>query len=166
PYVRDPFVVYGAAGLRMLMAAKAQPVAAPAGWTPAPEPIAAALAAPPATPIPPSASAAGPAPIEPPVVPPTVCTVVEGRVRIVAVRAHSDGEPLESSPLEPRIMLHLISDYPLVALAVVVPNDPDASLCVPLDFRAASGKEVLRALASSFVAEVELHDPTGRRILS
>src|SRR5262249_41676217 len=127
------------------------PALAAAGPAPAPEPVPAPTPAPPA---------------ETPAAPPTVCTVVEGRVRIVAVRPRSDSEPLEQAQLEPRIMLHRMPDYPLVVLAVVLPSDPEASLCVALDFRAASGKEVLRALASSFVAEVELHDPSGRRILA
>jgi hypothetical protein len=160
PYVRDPFVVYGPAGLRTLMAARAQPAAPTAIAAAGPAPMAAA----PAPELVPAPTPAPPA--EPPAAPPTVCTVVEGRVRIVAVRQRSDSEPLEQAQLEPRIMLHRMPDYPLVVLAVVIPSDPEASLCVPLDFRAASGKEVLRALASSFVAEVELHDPTGRRILA
>jgi CpXC protein len=162
-YVRDPFVVYGAAGLRTLIETRGQSGAADRGDDGGDEDV---TPVPAAAPEPMPAEAAGPTTLmsTAPIPESSVCSVVEGRVRLLAVRA--DATPLEQAALDPRILLHRLADYPLVVLAVAVPGLPEASLCVPLDFRAPSGKEVLRALAASFVFEVELHDPSGRRVLA
>ncbi|HJZ85839.1 MAG TPA: CpXC domain-containing protein [Polyangia bacterium] len=149
-YVREAFVVYGPAGVRALLTARQVAAAPPSAPAPGPPVSAATGSIEVAVP-----DAAGPAE--------AICTITEGRVRMVARGGRAALEPFVSAPLSVRIMLHRLPSYPLCVLAAIAsgPGEGEQALCVPLDFRAPPGAGALKALAAQFAVTLELRDGAG-----
>jgi hypothetical protein len=88
--------------------------------------------------------------------------IVDDQVLACATRPSEALEHFLAGPIELRIQLHRLPNYPLVAITLVAGKGPavdEQILCVPLDIARAAHRVVLEALGRKSRLTLELYDP-------